>query len=111
MYVTDGKVMGDGGVQTFMISGAATPKPILDGDPTKYKDGKAPGRSVHLDARDELLRWLCQGATPTIVGYIGETCFHALGAFGNRVTIGGDAAKTGDHNDACPTDFDFFPDH
>ncbi len=36
--------------------------------------------SVHLDARDQLFRWLCQGASPSTYGYVGETCFHSLDA-------------------------------
>jgi len=52
-------------------------------------NGKSRARS---DERDELFRWLCQGSSPSIIGYVGETCFHALDAVANAIVVGtGDA--------------------
>lgn len=80
------------------------------------------GASTHIDARDELFRWLCQGSSPSIFGYVGETCFHDVKPQDNSVETVHDYGPAKDkdgvaiiapygHLKNCPTDFNYLPDH
>ena len=42
---------------------------------------RKPARRNRNEMRDELFKWLCQGSSPTITSYIGETAFHNLEEF------------------------------
>lgn len=36
---------------------------------------------IRCNIRDQLARWLCQGASPSTFTYIGETAFHQLNTY------------------------------
>lgn len=59
--------------------------------------------------REHVSRWLSQGASPTIMAYIGETCFHNIAGENNEIplpAVGGGAPAAV----AIPLDFGYLPD-